>query len=222
MSKNAIADSRSATKAEKRAVAPAFWRILTFFDRQMMSPQKALRNALGVTIPLIAGFALGMPRGGLVVASSALNVAHSDGRDPYEARAKRMLSSIFWCAMAIFLGGIFQKHTVVAVVIATVWAFVAGLMVSLSPAAGDVGVISLVSLLIYAAQPLTPSQAAISGLLALAGGLLQTALCIALWPVQRFETERRALSALYRELANIAEAPLRASVSPAARGHSTK
>ncbi|HXN00126.1 MAG TPA: FUSC family protein [Candidatus Dormibacteraeota bacterium] len=222
MSKNAIADSRSATKAEKRAVAPAFWRILTFFDRQMMSPQKALRNALGVTIPLIAGFALGMPRGGLVVASGALNVAYSDGSDPYEARAKRMLSSSFWCAMAIFLGGIFQKHTVLAVVIATVWAFVAGLMVSLSPAAGDVGVISLVSLLIYAAQPLTPSQAAISGLLALAGGLLQTALSIALWPVQRFEPERRALSELYRELANIAEAPLRASVSPPASGHSTK
>src|ERR1700738_2215975 len=164
MSKNANAELESRTKAEKQAgekqpAGPAFWRILTFFDWQTVSPQKALRNALGVTIPLIAGFALGMPRGGLVVASGALNVAYSDGSDPYEARAKRMLSSSLWCALAVFLGGIFQKHTFLAIWIATVWAFVAGLMVSLSPAAGDVGRISLVSLLIYAAPSLMPVKA---------------------------------------------------------------
>jgi uncharacterized membrane protein YccC len=194
----------SAAPAGKTGAKPApglaFWRILTVFDSQMMAPQKALRNALGVALPLIVGFSLGMPRGGLVVASGALNVAYSDGSDPYEARAKRMLSSSFWCAMAILLGGLSQRHVGVAVVIAALWAFVAGLMVSLSPAAGDVGAISLVSLLIYAAQPLTPKQAVLSGLLALAGGLLQTGLSIALWPVQRYEPERRVLAALYKEL----------------------
>ncbi|GAC1676387.1 MAG: FUSC family protein [Candidatus Acidiferrum sp.] len=200
----------------------AFWRILTFFDSQMMAPQKAFRNALGVALPLIVGFSIGMPRGGLVVASGALNVAYSDGSDPYGARAKRMLSSSFWCAMAILLGGISQRHVGLAVVIATLWAFVAGLTVSLSPAASDVGVISLVSLLIYAAQPLTPQQAAISGLLALAGGLLQTGLSIALWPVQRYEPERRALAAFYQELASIADAPLHATVAPPASENGTK
>ena len=206
----------------KEAPGLAFWRILTFFDTQMMAPEKALRNAIGVALPLVAGFMLGMPRGGLVMASGALNVAYSDGSDPYEARAKRMLSSSFWCALAIFLGAISQRHIWVAVMIATLWAFVAGLMVSLSPAAGDVGVISLVSLLIYAAQPLTPQQAAISGLLALAGGLLQTGLSIALWPVQPYEPERRVLAAFYQELASIAEAPLHASAAPPANAHSTK
>jgi uncharacterized membrane protein YccC len=206
----------------KEAPGLAFWRILTFFDKQMIAPAKAFRNALGVALPLVAGFALGTPRGGLVMASGALNVAYSDGSDPYEVRAKRMLSSSFWCALAIFLGAISQKHIWVAVVIATLWAFVAGLMVSLSPAAGDVGAISLVSLLIYAAQPLTPQQAAISGLLALAGGLLQTGLSIALWPVQPYEPERRALTAFYQELASIAEAPLHATAAPPASAHSTK
>lgn len=223
--KNSPTNTKPAPAGEtpvKQAPGLAFWRILTFFDAQMMAPQKALRNALGVALPLVAGFSLGMPRGGLVMASGALNVAYSDGSDPYEARAKRMLSSSFWCALAIFLGGISQKHIVVAVVIAALWAFIAGLMVSLSPAAGDVGVISLVSLLIYAAQPLTPQQAAISGLLALAGGLLQTGLSIALWPVQRYEPERRVLAAFYQELASIAEAPLHASAAPPASAHSTR
>jgi uncharacterized membrane protein YccC len=216
----------NAAPAEKTGAKPVpglqFWRILTVFDSQSMAPQKALRNALGVTLPLIAGFSLGMQRGGLVVASGALNVAYSDGSDPYPARAKRMLSSSFWCAMAIFLGGLSQKHVGVAVLIAAVWAFIAGLIVSLSPAAGDVGMISLVSLLIYAAQPLTPAQAAISGLLALAGGLLQTGLSIALWPVQRHEPERRALAAFYRELASMARAPLHATAGPPAGAHSNK
>jgi uncharacterized membrane protein YccC len=216
--KNAVANAPPLAAKSRVGEPPAlaFWSILTFFDKQMMSPAKAFRNALGVALPLIGGFLLGMPRGGLVMGSGALNVAYSDGSDPYRARAKRMLSSSFWCALAIFLGAISQKHIAVAVVIATLWAFVAGLLVSLSAAAGDLGVISLVSLLIYAAQPLTPQQAAVSGLLAFAGGLLQTLLSIALWPVQRYDPERRALAGFYQELANIAEAPLRASAAPPA------
>ena len=36
-----------------------------------MQPQMALRNTAGVILPLIAGYALGMPRGGLAMASGA-------------------------------------------------------------------------------------------------------------------------------------------------------
>src|SRR2546430_5752357 len=41
------------------------------------------------SLPLAAGFALNMPRGGVVVASGALNAAYSDGNHPYAQRAKR-------------------------------------------------------------------------------------------------------------------------------------
>ena len=113
-----------------------------------------------------------MPRGGLVVASGALNVSYSDGSDPYSARVKRMLASSVICAVAVFAGAISGKHQIIAIVLATVWAFIAGMFVAVGGAAPDLGVISLVTLLIYAAQPLTPRQAAISGVLALAGGLV--------------------------------------------------
>jgi uncharacterized membrane protein YccC len=196
--------------------ARAFWRVLTNFDSSKMSVSRALRNSFGVAIPLVAGYALGLPRGGLVIASGALNVAYSDGSDPYIERAKRMLSSSFLCALAVFAGAISGKHYAIAVAVAAAWAFAAGMLVSISPAAGDLGIISLVSLLIYSAQKLTPHQAALSGVLALAGGLFQTFLSLALWPVQRYEPERRALGTFYFELAQIAEKTPQSHAAPPA------
>jgi uncharacterized membrane protein YccC len=203
-----------------RDPARAFWQNLTHFDSTKLFWPRALRNAIGVVLPLIAGFALHMPRGGLVVASGALNVSYSDGSDPYFERAKRMLASSVVCALAVFAGAISGKHQIVAIVLATAWAFVAGMFVAVGGAAPDLGVISLVTLLIYAAQPLTPRQAAISGGLALAGGLLQTALSVAFWPVHRYAPERRALANFYLELGNRAATPLNATSAPLASVHS--
>ena len=176
----------------------------------------ALRNSIGVVLPLIVGFALNMPRGGLVVASGALNVAYSDGSDPYAQRARRMLSSSVLCAVGVLCGALSGHHNVAAVIIATVWAFAAGMFVAAGTTAADLGVISLVILLIYSAQPLTTHQALISSALALSGGLLQTALSVGLWPVQRYEPERRALAELFLELARAAQQPLNATSPPPA------
>jgi uncharacterized membrane protein YccC len=193
--------------------AKSFWRILTRFDSSKLQPYLAVRNTAGVVLPLIVGYGLGMPRGGLAVAIGALNVSYSDGSDAYAARARRMLLSSALCATAVFAGAISGSSHGVAVVIASLWAFVAGLVVSIGSTAGDLGVISTVSLLVYAAQPLTARQAAISGLLALAGGLLQTGLSIAMWPVRRYEPERRALAGFYQELAEHADDPARTATA---------
>jgi uncharacterized membrane protein YccC len=171
-------------------------------------------------LPLIAGFALNMPRGGLVVASGALNVSYSDGSDPYSARVKRMLASSVICAVAVFVGAVSDNHVALSVTLAAVWAFIAGMFVAVGGAVPDLGIISLVTLLIYAAQHLTPREATISGVLALAGGLLQTALSAALWPVRRYDPERRVLEKFYLELASRASALWKATSSPLASSHS--
>jgi len=91
------------TQADSTSLSPttrALWQILTHFDSTKVSPPRALRNAIGVVLPLIVGFALQMPRGGLVVASGALNVSYSDGSDPYAERARRMLASSVICGIA--------------------------------------------------------------------------------------------------------------------------
>src|SRR5712672_430658 len=190
-----MASSPPTTTTIGKATAPenqhvtaikALWRIVTHIDRSKINPWQALRNTIGVVAPLIVGFAMGTPRGGLAVASGALNVSYSDGSDPYARRAKRMLTSTAWCSIAVLLGGLTAHSNIVAVVVATVWGFAAGMLVSLGTTAADVGVISSVVLLVYSAQALTPLQALQAAGLALAGGLLQIMLSIALWPVRRY------------------------------------
>jgi uncharacterized membrane protein YccC len=218
----ALLASPSTAPVTHGGAARAFWRVLTRFDSSKLSPYLALRNSIGVVLPLVAGFALNMPRGGVVMASGALNVAYSDGSDSYAQRAKRMLSSSALCALAVLLGALSGSHNAAAVIVATLWAFAAGMLVTAGTTAADLGVISLVTLLIYAAQTLTPHQALISSGLALGGGLLQTALSVALWPVQRYEPERRALANFFLELARSAEQPLSATSAPPVTVHSTQ
>ena len=215
-----LAPPASPVPAPHEGTALAFWRALTRFDSSKLAPYMALRNSIGVLLPLIAGFALNMPRGGVVVASGALNVAYSDRSDSYAQRAKRMVASSILCALGVLLGALSGSHNAAAVIIATMWAFAAGMFVAAGTAAADLGVISLVTLLIYAAQPLTARQALISSGLALGGGLLQTALSVALWPVRRYEPERRALATFFLELAHAAEQPLSATSAPPATSHS--
>ncbi len=217
-----LAPPVSTAAVSHEGAARAFWRVLTRFDSSKLSPYMALRNSIGVLLPLIAGFALNMPRGGVVVASGALNVAYSDRSDPYAQRAKRMLTSSVLCALAVLFGALSGNHNAAAVIIATLWAFAAGMFVAAGTTAADLGVISLVTLFIYAAQPLTTRQALISSGLALGGGLLQTALSVALWPVQRYEPERRALATFFLELARAAEQPLSPTSAPPATIHSAQ
>jgi uncharacterized membrane protein YccC len=181
-----------------------FWRTVTKFDRSKIIPLIAFRNALGVAIPLVIGLLTGYRLSGLAVATGALNVAFSDGDDSYAQRARRMLSASVLVAGAVFIGALSGGHHIAAVSIAAVWAFAAGLAVCLGTTPGDLGVISLVTLVVYSAQSLSPANAAWSAVLALVGGLFQTLLALLFWPVHRYEPERRALGSLYLELARIA------------------
>src|SRR5258708_4128944 len=74
-----LAPPASPAPVPHEGTARAFWRVLTRFDSSKLSPYLALRNSVGVLLPLAAGFALNMPRASVVVDSSALNVAYSHG-----------------------------------------------------------------------------------------------------------------------------------------------
>ncbi len=185
----------------------SFWRGALNVDIAKMQPAIALRNAVGVAAPLAAGLAIGMPLGGLAVASGALNVAYSDGHDPYGQRAKRMLASSALCAIAVMAGGLAGHHSVAAIVLASAWAFGSGMAVALGPNAEGLGVVSLVVLIIYSAQALTPERALQAGGLAFLGGVIQMLLSLALWPVRSYEPERRALASLYLAFGKAASSP---------------
>src|SRR5258707_1407437 len=84
----------------------SFARLLTQFDRTKLEPAIALRNGVGVLVPLAIGVAIVMPLGGVAVASGALQVAYSDGHDPYSQRGLRMLTATLLCALAVVVGGL--------------------------------------------------------------------------------------------------------------------
>ena len=192
----------------------SFARLLTQFDRSKLEPAIALRNAIGVLLPLGIGVLIGMPLGGVAAASGALQVAYSDGHDPYSQRGSRMLAATLLCSLAVVVGGLTGGFPVLPVVAVALWGFAAGFVVLLGAAAESLGVISLVSLVIYAAQALPMQRALNAGLLALVGGLFQTALSIALWPLARHEPERRALADLYAELSRSAIAASKSTEAP--------
>lgn len=200
----------------------SFARLLTQFDRSKLEPAIALRNALGVLLPLGIGVTIGMPLGGVAAASGALQVAYSDGHDPYSQRGSRMLGATLLCSLAVVVGGLTGGFRVLPIVAVAVWGFAAGFVVLLGAGAESLGVISLVSLVIYAAQALPMQRALNAGLLALVGGLFQTALSIALWPLARHEPERRALADLYAELSRSAIGALKSREAPPSSVETTR
>ena len=148
------------------------------------------------------------------MATGAFNVSFSDGSDPYFRRGGRMLTATAMGAIAVVIGSLLGSHDAAAITLAALWAFAAGMLVAFDNAAGDIGLISLVTLVVFSAHSLPPEQAVSSGLLAFGGGILQTALSLALWPLRRHEPERRLVGELYLALSNVAAAPVNASAPP--------
>jgi uncharacterized membrane protein YccC len=143
----------------------------------------------------------------VVAGIGALNVSYSDSRDPYVIRGQRMLLSSVLCLLSVTLGSLSGHSNVTAVAAATLWAFGAGMLVALGTTAGNLGVTTLVTFVVFSARPMPPLEAIETGMLALGGGLLQTLLAIALWPIRPYEPERRIIASLYTALASMARSP---------------
>ena len=95
------------------------------------------------------------------------------------------------------------------------------MLVALDQTAADLGAVSLVTLLVFAALPMRPHQALLAGVLATCGGLVQTGLSVALWPLRRYVPERRALGELFRGLADSASTSNPATEPPPTTAQST-
>ena len=187
----------------------ALWRSITKIDRGKVNKLPiAIRNSIAVAVPLALGIAMGNALAGVAVATGALNVSYSDGTDPYAHRARRMLAWSFIGAIAVFTGSVTSSNHVLSTLVTMAWAFVAGMQLAISPRAGDLGLNTLVALIVFSARGPSDLRGMVYGtLLVLGGGLLQTATALLFWPVNRHEPERRALASVYEELAHAVAAP---------------
>ena len=199
-----------------------FWKGVIRYESAKVSPWPALRNAIGVAVPLAIGTAMGHATSGLIGATGALNVSFSDGSDPYPHRLRRLLRASLFCALAVLAGGFSGREQALATSIAGACAFFAGMIVALGAEATDIANIALVTLIVFSAQSMTTGQALASALAALGGGLLQTILSLGSWPFRRYEPERRVLAALYLEIARSAPAKPRVMEAPPASAEATQ
>jgi uncharacterized membrane protein YccC len=206
--------------AEPRAAT--YWRGIVRLETAKIAPWTGLRNALGVVLALAAGSIFRNTAGGMVVAIGALNTGYSDGQDSYRQRVRRMSATAILCGLAVCTGGFVSAHHAGAIVLSALFASGAGMLVALGTAAADVGLITLVTFLVFSAQVMSPEKAVLSGLMALSGGMVQAAIALALLRVDRYRQERQALAELYRELARAAGAPAPATEAPPAGAQSTR
>ena len=100
----------------------AFWQSVVRFQAEKISPWLALRNSLGIALPLAVGAAVGAVASGVVMSTGALNVAFSDNFDPYSRRARRMFLASVIVAVAVLAGTVSGNHPASAVAIETLWA----------------------------------------------------------------------------------------------------
>src|ERR1019366_6550416 len=185
-------------------MANAFWQTVIRFDATKIAPEMALRNTIGIVTPLVVGAVTGHHAAGAVAASGALNVCYYDSQEAYAVRGRRMLLASLLVAVAVTLGALSAWSNVTAVLAATVWAFGVGMLVVLGGKAGDLGAITLVTLIVFAARQLSLREALVSGMLAFAGGALETALSVWAWPIRPYQPEKNILGELYRTLAEVA------------------
>src|SRR5882724_9033009 len=198
----------------------ALWDAMLRFESEKVHLWMGLRNTIGIMIPIAAGALLGNATRGMTGGMGALNIAVADGTDAYARRARRMLLTSVFCALGVLAGGL-AGGTNWMTVILVVGAFAAGMLVAVGQSAADTALVTLLMMIIYSASPLSSEQALTSGLLAFGGGLFQTALSLLNWPIQHNLPERRALAALYLELARAAGSKSPATEAPPATVEST-
>lgn len=203
-----------------RPVLATLRRDIVRVDRSQVSVWVAVRNAAGVVLPLAVGAAAGHVGAGLTVAIGALNVSFSDRPGPYRLRTVRMLVTTLAAALSSFLGVLIAHAGWLDVLLLVIWGLAAGMLAALGPAATQIGTASVILLLVLSAQsvqlPFSLTHAVSVGLFVALGGLLQTVLSVAAWPLRRFGPERTALAALFGQLAATARRPSEPETAPPA------
>jgi uncharacterized membrane protein YccC len=185
-------------------------------DRTQSDPVVSLRNAIGVAAPLAIGAIAGSAAFGLPSTIGALQTAFADRPGPYRLRMLRMLGTALAASITSGVAVLVSNSDLASAALLLVLGFGAGLLLTGGPSATQVGVAATAAALIIGHNREPASAALHVGVLILAGGIGQTVLAIAAWPLGRHRPERAALAGLYAALAAVARRPPGADAPPPA------
>jgi uncharacterized membrane protein YccC len=198
------------------AESRGFWRTVVRVQHEKIHPWIGLRNAIGVVLPLLIAYWAGSLATGLALAVGALNVSYSDTDGPYRRRLQHLIAASVIVGFAVGGGAVSAEHGSITVALTCLWAFAAGMTASVTPAIADMGILSLATMLVYAATPLRPHNAAAAGLIAFGGGLIEAGLSLLPWTLNRYAPQREALARFFAEIARSALEPAVATEAPPA------
>lgn len=187
-------------------------------DRDQLALGPGLRCAVGIAAPLVVGLAVGQPLEGVAAAAGAISVGFASFQGVYRTRAAVMVLASLGMGVSTLTGGLIGHSDIAAALVTGAWGFAAGLLVAVGQAASVVGLQSVVALIIVGQLPMSAGQVLARSGLVVAGGLVQTLLVVAVWPLRRYPAERRALAATYRSLADFAVDLPRSGARPPATG----
>src|SRR5215213_1429054 len=181
-------------------------RLVVTVDRSQLQVARGLRNALGAVIPLAVGAATGEIAAGVAVAGGALLVGFAEQGAPFAGRARGMLVATALVGGSTLIGTLAGDIEWLTVLLMAVWGFAAGLTLALGQTASFQGILGVLALLLSAYYSGGFDDALGRAGLAMAGGLLQTGLAIAIWPLRPYRPERAAVANAYRALAAFVDA----------------
>jgi uncharacterized membrane protein YccC len=175
-------------------------------DRSQLAIARGVRNAIGVFIPLAVGILAGDIPLGVALAGGALLVGFVDLGASYATRARTMVIAAALVGFSTAIGTVGGGTDWLAVVLMAIWGIAAGLTVALGQASSFLGILAALGLMIAEFYSGSLADGLERGGLAIAGGLFQTALALAVWPLRPYRPERTAVAGAYRALGDFVEA----------------
>lgn len=181
------------------------WLNLGQFSWRNVTPGRAARATFGVLTPLIIGFATGHVEYGTFAALGAVPAGMVSFQGVTRTRVLLVTVAVAGMAISTFIGAAASADAPWALVpVLVLWCYVAGICAALGPTAIVVTTQWPVAVLIGSAIPLSLADAALRGLLVLAGGLWQGALVVTSWALSRGSAERTAMASTYTTLSRYA------------------
>lgn len=179
-------------------------------------PGSATRCALVLGLVLISGSLLGHPSWGVAAAIGAFNAGLASLSGVYRTRLRTMFQVClvsFGCAL---LGGLVGTSLPLAVLTLTLGCLLFTVYGEVVPAAATLTLQAIMTLLILSGLRLPPSAVPGTALLVLLGGAAQVLVLGALWPLGKYQPERRAVSLVFAALADFVQ-----GWEPAQKGRAT-
>ncbi|KYP81345.1 FUSC family protein [Ferroacidibacillus organovorans] len=167
----------------KRREIPALLDLIMSHDRSSLHVQAGLRNALGIALPLAVGLISGQVQTSIVVAIGALVTGFAGVTGTSRLRLRTMLLAFGWLGVATFIGTLSGHFLIASGVLLMANGFFAGILVAVSPAAAQVGMLATQSMIIFMAFPAAPLHALFQALLVMLGSFTQISL---MWVQDRF------------------------------------